>query len=147
MFNWLIAARASSYVALSSFIHVRAGNFYSLVFIFGSKTQPFSCLNMLESLGFPWSSRFTSGVDYNKLPGLGRPLQSCLCTPALVLLRFFLHFSLGRFPFNMGWRIKTCSNYMKPTTWIVKRFISSFKFQFLFCSLFPNFNFLIISKI
>ena len=43
-YNWLIAARASSYVDLTSFICVRAGNFYSLIYIFGSKAQPFSSL-------------------------------------------------------------------------------------------------------
>ena len=96
--NWLIAARASSYVDLTSFICVRAGNFYSLVYVFGSKTQPFSsCLYTRVSSFLRWSSCFASGVDYNKLPGLGRPPQSCLCTSALVLLRFF-HFPLGRFP-------------------------------------------------
>ena len=96
--NWLIAARASSYVDLTSFIYVRACNFYSLIHIFGSKTQPFSsCLYTRVSSFLRWSSCFASGVDYNKLHGLGRPLQSCLCTSALVLLRYFL--SIGALSF------------------------------------------------
>ena len=156
-FNWLIAARASSYVALSSFIYVRAGNFYSLVFIFGSKTQPFSSLNMLESLGFPWSSRFTSGVDYNKLHGLGRPLQSCLCTSALACQGIF-HFPLGRFPsiqFKLGGglkpvysirnqpnedRIQDRLNSLKKTQILGSKVFlnSNYRFYFLSFSKFPN---------
>ena len=44
------------------------------------KLRPFSSCFYTRVSGFSlgWSSCFTSGEDYNKLPGLGRPFQSRL---------------------------------------------------------------------